>query len=108
MEELKFCPKCGKAMLYVNINGLSGWYCNSIHDGCDNIINDLHIQNDDREEYEKFWPEIIRCKECKYSHLTNNGKLCAYCDKWTIEPDSNALLLLYLDNAFFCGHGKRK
>ena len=50
-------------------------------------------------------PEIIRCKDCKYAHLTYSGD-CKFCDKWTDEfgiPEE-----VYLDGAFFCGYAKRR
>lgn len=49
--------------------------------------------------------EIIRCKDCKYAHLTYSGD-CKFCDKWTDEfgiPEE-----VYLDGAFFCGYAKRR
>ncbi len=50
-------------------------------------------------------PEITRCKECKFAHLTYDGD-CKYCDKWTDEfgiPEE-----LYLDGDFFCGYAERR
>lgn len=40
-------------------------------------------------------PEIIRCKDCKYSDMTSNG-LVKYCDIWF--PDDQ----LYQDGDYFC------
>lgn len=40
-------------------------------------------------------PEIIRCKDCKYSDMTSNG-LVKYCDIWF--PDDQ----LYQDGDYYC------
>ena len=45
--------------------------------------------------------EIVRCKECKYAHMTYGGE-CKYCDKWSLEDS------LYLDGDFFCSYGERR
>ena len=45
--------------------------------------------------------DIVRCKECKYAHMTYGGE-CKYCDKWS-PGDS-----LYLDGDFFCSYGERE
>ena len=50
-------------------------------------------------------PEIIRCKECVYSHMTYDGD-CKYCDKWGEIYESGESL--YLEGDFFCGFGERK
>ena len=50
-------------------------------------------------------PEIIRCRDCKYAHLTYDGE-CKHCDKWTDEfgiPEE-----LYLDDDFYCGYAKMR
>lgn len=50
-------------------------------------------------------PEIIRCKDCKYAHLTYDGD-CKYCDKWL--DDEGFHLTLYLDGDFYCGYAERR
>lgn len=40
-------------------------------------------------------PEIIRCKDCKYSDMTSNG-LVKYCDIWFLDDQ------LYLDGDYYC------
>ena len=45
--------------------------------------------------------DIVRCKECKYAHMTYGGE-CKYCDKWSLEDS------LYLDGDFFCSYGERE
>lgn len=46
--------------------------------------------------------EVVRCKECKHSHMTYDGR-CKYCDKW--EGDGEAL---YLEGDFYCAFGERR
>ena len=50
-------------------------------------------------------PEIIRCRDCKYAHLTYHGQ-CKYCDKWLDDDDFH--LTLYLDGDFYCGCAERR
>lgn len=50
-------------------------------------------------------PEIIRCKDCKYAHLTVSGE-CKYCDAWT--DDDGYPMEIYEDGDFFCGNAERK
>ena len=45
--------------------------------------------------------EIVRCRECKYAHMTYSGE-CKYCDQWPLEDP------LYLDGDSFCSYGERK
>lgn len=46
-------------------------------------------------------PEIIRCKDCKYAHMTNDGQ-CKYCDIWF--PDEK----VYVDGDHYCASAERK
>lgn len=46
-------------------------------------------------------PEIIRCKDCKYAHMTYNGE-CKYCDIWF--PDEKT----YTSGDYFCGSAERR
>ena len=50
-------------------------------------------------------PRIIRCKDCKYSHMTYDG-LCKYCDNYT--DDYGVPITVYFDGNFYCGFGKRR
>ena len=45
--------------------------------------------------------EIVRCKDCKYSHLTYD-KEAKYCDQWETGE------ALYLDGDFYCAFGEKK
>lgn len=46
-------------------------------------------------------PEIIRCKDCKYSHMTYDGD-CKYCEIWF--PDEAE----YMDGNYYCGSAERR
>ena len=49
--------------------------------------------------------DIVRCKECKYAHMTYGGD-CKYCDMW--KDDDDSCIELYLDGDFYCAYGERK
>lgn len=51
-------------------------------------------------------PEIIRCKDCKFSHMTNDGKSCKYCDVFT--DDYGQLMEMYFESSFYCGYAERR
>ena len=51
-------------------------------------------------------PEIIRCKDCKFSHMTNDGRYCKYCDQFT--DDYGELVEMYFDSDFYCGYAERR
>lgn len=46
-------------------------------------------------------PEIIRCKDCKFSWMTNDGDV-KYCDIWF--PDEAC----YIDGDHFCASAERR
>lgn len=46
-------------------------------------------------------PEIIQCKDCKFSHMTINGE-CKYCDIWF--PDEKC----YMSGDYYCGSAERR
>ena len=50
-------------------------------------------------------PEIIRCKDCKFAHLTYDG-MCKYCDM--MKDDDDRYLEMYVDGNFFCGFAERR
>lgn len=67
---------------------------------------------EDTDELRKIWteyfdgippaqPEIVRCKDCKYARLTNDGS-CKYCDIWF--PDEAE----YMDGDYYCASAERK
>ena len=49
--------------------------------------------------------KILRCKDCKYAHLTYDGQV-KYCDMW--KDDDDYYIELYLDGDWFCADGERK
>ena len=69
--------------------------------------------NYDRKQYEKGFrdgyakakSEIIRCKDCKYSHITYSGE-CKYCDQWVDEDGFSEKW--YLPGDFYCAHAERR
>lgn len=45
--------------------------------------------------------DIVRCKDCKFAHMTVNEE-CKYCDIWF--PDEKT----YVSGDYFCASGERK
>ena len=60
------------------------------------------IQDMPTEEAEK----VIRCKDCKFAHITNDGRYCKYCDMFT--DDYGQLIEMYFESNFYCGYAERK
>ena len=58
-----------------------------------------------RDDPDSDWVNVIRCKDCKYSHMTYDG-LCKYCDNYT--DDYGDPIEVYFDGNFYCGFGKRR
>ena len=52
------------------------------------------------------YPKVIRCKNCKFSHMTNDGRYCKYCDMFT--DDYGQLIEMYFESNFYCGYAERK
>ena len=50
--------------------------------------------------------EVIRCKDCKFAHITNDGRYCKYCDMFT--DDYGQLIEMYFESNFYCGYAERK
>lgn len=48
---------------------------------------------------------LVRCKECKYAHLTYDGD-CKYCDMFT-DDDGNPIEQ-YRSGDWFCADGERR
>ena len=51
-------------------------------------------------------PEVIWCKNCKFSHMTNDGRYCKYCDMFT--DYYGQLIEMYFESNFYCGYAERK
>lgn len=49
--------------------------------------------------------ELIRCKDCKYAHLTYDGD-CKYCDN--ITDDDGFPIECYHPGDWFCADGERR
>ena len=50
-------------------------------------------------------PEIVRCKDCKFAHLTYD-KDAKYCDFW--RDDNDFLIEVYLPSDYYCAWAERK
>lgn len=50
--------------------------------------------------------ELIRCKDCRFSHITADGLLNKHCDNMT-DDDGNKVEL-YVESTFYCGLAERK
>ena len=48
--------------------------------------------------------DIVRCRECKYAHMTYSGE-CKYCDN--ITDDDGNVIEVYYDGSHFCSDGER-
>jgi len=48
--------------------------------------------------------EVIRCKDCKHAHMTDDG-LCKYCDQLIENGVDEAI---YFPGDYFCADGERK
>ena len=88
-----------------------------IFDRCEEIEAHLPEGDPDRTGYKMFpdymtvWkylhqlpsaqPEIVRCKECKYAHITYGGEV-KYCDIWF--PDESH----YIDTDNYCSFAERR
>lgn len=57
--------------------------------------------------------EIVRCRDCKYGHITVDGKSCKWCDliaaydTYGCEPNNGYDPEPYFDADFFCAWGER-
>ena len=49
--------------------------------------------------------EVVRCRDCRFSHLTNDGvrEYCDYCDYY-----ENGVIAVCFELDHFCSHGKRR
>ena len=96
------CGMCEYDGAYI---GQSGDWCNE----CPGFDKDNCFKLSDR--CRKRWmgditlppaqPEIVRCKECKFAHMTYDGE-CKYCDIWF--PDEKT----YMDGDYFCASAERR
>ena len=48
---------------------------------------------------------VVRCKDCKYSHMTHSGE-CKYCD---LDVDEDGFPVeCYRDGDWYCAGGERR
>lgn len=90
------CPMCNEYLMCgIPCNG-KGWG-----------ETDVHEYDHNRPEWcpMKEREEIVRCKDCRFAHMTYDG-LCKQCDNATDDDDIK--LTLYLPGDFYCAFGKRK
>ena len=66
----------------------------------------FEVYEDKLRELPPAQPEIIRCKDCEFSHMTNDGKYCKYCDQFT--DDYGWMMEMYFDADFFCRFAERR
>lgn len=60
----------------------------------------------DDDGNEEVHGELVRCKDCKYAHLTYDGD-CKYCDIMTENADGESFPL-YLPGDWYCADGERR
>ena len=69
--------------------------------GMDTLIKALEEEHKKLIEMQKALPEIIRCKDCKYAHITYGGEV-KYCDIWF--PNESH----YIDTDNYCSFAERR
>lgn len=91
-NELECCKRpcardeCGKCDLVMDADWLAGGLADAI-------------------ELLKEQETVVRCKDCKYAYLTDDGE-CKYCE---MEKDDNGFLIeRYRSWDWFCADGERK
>lgn len=65
------------------------------------LIKALEQEHEKLREMQKALPEIIRCKDCKYAHITYGGEV-KYCDIWF--PNESH----YIDTDNYCSFAERR
>ena len=49
--------------------------------------------------------EVVRCKDCKFAHLTYSGD-CKYCDN--VRDDDDFHITVYYSGDHYCSYGERR
>jgi len=49
--------------------------------------------------------EVVRCKDCKFAVMTNDGRNAKYCKHWSEVYDNSESL--YLAESDYCSYGRR-
>ena len=91
--------KCEKALA-------SGIFNEKERFGIECEMKSLRYSLDVFENLPSVQPEIIRCRDCKFAHITNDRKYCKLCDMFT--DDYGQLIEMYFDSNFYCGYAERR
>lgn len=65
----------------------------------------LCIVDEDFHPDVRGYRELVRCKDCKYAHLTYDGD-CKYCDNFT--DDDGFPIERYHPGDWFCADGEKR
>lgn len=82
---------------FISYQGIPNGYKNSFDSGILYAMNLI----DDQPTIDAV--PVVRCKDCKFAHLTYDGK-CKYCDAWSDDGSGEQL---YLDGDFYCSFGEK-
>lgn len=69
-------------------------YEQGFHDGYQQALSELN---------DKQFEKVVRCKDCRFAHLTYDG-MCKQCEQ--IMDDEDNMLTLYLPVGFYCAFGE--
>ena len=58
-----------------------------------------------KEEEKPDMVEVVRCKDCRFAHLTYDG-MCKQCEQ--IKDDDDVMLTVYFPVNHYCAYGERK
>ena len=77
----------------INRHGVSAWLENIGYPKLAEVVMD-------KKRFPSIQPEIIKCGECKYAHITYSGEV-KYCDFWETEDP------IYMSADNFCSNAER-
>ena len=104
MDNLKSCPFCGGKAKLEDMGFPHHVFCTE----CGARVTGRGFAEDGEKDAILKWNrriETVRCKDCRFAHLTYDG-MCKQCEKATDDEDN--MLTLYLPGDFFCGYGEMK
>lgn len=112
-ERMRLCGKGAKQMVDME-KAINGLRCCANIDGanCENCpyyISDSDCSAQmsmDALELLKDRPEIVRCKDCKYATMTNDGNVCKYCEM-DIDDFGDQRYVCH-DADWYCANGERR
>lgn len=103
---LRCCSGSNRELLCIDCAFLDGIYCLE-NDGFDMAADLILAQAARIRELEAQVDavEVVRCRDCRFSHLTNDGvrEYCDYCDYY-----ENGVIAVCFELDHFCSHGKRR